>query len=81
MTCWLLSRRVNLDGSGMETVISQGLKTTDGLSVDWVARNLYWTDTGRNTIEVSRLDGSARKILINNSLDEPRAIAVFPSKG
>lgn len=65
----------------METVISQGLKTTDGLAVDWVARNMYWTDTGRNTIEVARLDGTSRKVLVNNSLDEPRAIAVFPSKG
>ncbi|XP_072320955.1 low-density lipoprotein receptor-related protein 4 isoform X2 [Eucyclogobius newberryi] len=74
-------RRANLDGSGMETVISQGLKTTDGLAVDWVSRNMYWTDTGRNTIEVARLDGSSRKVLVNNSLDEPRAIAVFPSKG
>uniref|UniRef100_A0A3Q2WR41 Low density lipoprotein receptor-related protein 4 n=1 Tax=Haplochromis burtoni TaxID=8153 RepID=A0A3Q2WR41_HAPBU len=72
--------RANLDGSGMETVISQGLKTTDGLAVDWVARNMYWTDTGRNTIEVARLDGTSRKVLVNNSLDEPRAIAVFPSK-
>ncbi|KAK1335726.1 hypothetical protein QTO34_003519, partial [Cnephaeus nilssonii] len=51
------------------------------LAVDWVARNLYWTDTGRNTIEASRLDGSCRKVLVNNSLDEPRAIAVFPRKG
>lgn len=75
------SRRANLDGSGMETVVSQGLKTTDGLAVDWVSRNMYWTDTGRNTIEVARLDGSCRKVLVNNSLDEPRAIAVFPSKG
>ncbi|KAG5848887.1 low-density lipoprotein receptor-related protein 4-like isoform X1 [Anguilla anguilla] len=74
-------RRANLNGSGMETVIGQGLKTTDGLAVDWVARNMYWTDTGRNTIEVARMDGSCRKVLINNSLDEPRAIAVFPSKG
>ncbi|XP_028649665.2 low-density lipoprotein receptor-related protein 4 isoform X1 [Erpetoichthys calabaricus] len=74
-------RRANLNGSNMETVIGQGLKTTDGLAVDWVARNLYWTDTGRNTIEVARLDGSCRKVLINNSLDEPRAIAVFPRKG
>lgn len=77
----LFFRRTNLDGSGMETVISQGLKTTDGLAVDWVARNMYWTDTGRNTIEVARLDGTSRKVLVNNSLDEPRAIAVFPSKG
>uniref|UniRef100_A0A665TZ97 Low density lipoprotein receptor-related protein 4 n=1 Tax=Echeneis naucrates TaxID=173247 RepID=A0A665TZ97_ECHNA len=68
-------RRANLDGSDMETVISQGLKTTDGLAVDWVARNMYWTDTGRNTIEVARLDGTSRKVLVNNSLDEPRAIA------
>uniref|UniRef100_A0A8C0BV83 LDL receptor related protein 4 n=1 Tax=Buteo japonicus TaxID=224669 RepID=A0A8C0BV83_9AVES len=74
-------RRSDLNGSNMETVIGQGLKTTDGLAVDWVARNLYWTDTGRNTIEVARLDGSSRKVLINNSLDEPRAIAVFPKKG
>ncbi len=72
---------MNLDGSAMETVISQGLKTTDGLAVDWVARNMYWTDTGRNTIEVALLDGTSRKVLVNNSLDEPRAIAVFPSKG
>uniref|UniRef100_A0A3Q3ETX7 Low density lipoprotein receptor-related protein 4 n=1 Tax=Labrus bergylta TaxID=56723 RepID=A0A3Q3ETX7_9LABR len=72
--------RSNLDGTGMETVISQGLKTTDGLAVDWVSRNMYWTDTGRNTIEVARLDGTSRKVLVNNSLDEPRAIAVFPSK-
>ncbi|XP_043938468.1 low-density lipoprotein receptor-related protein 4 isoform X2 [Protopterus annectens] len=74
-------RRANLNGTGMETVIGHGLKTTDGLAVDWVARNLYWTDTGRNTIEVARLDGTSRKVLINNSLDEPRAIAVFPKKG
>ncbi|XP_028582348.2 low-density lipoprotein receptor-related protein 4 isoform X2 [Podarcis muralis] len=74
-------RRADLNGSNMETVIGQGLKTTDGLAVDWVARNLYWTDTGRNTIEVARLDGSCRKVLINNNLDEPRAIAVFPRKG
>ncbi|KAK7925154.1 hypothetical protein WMY93_007464 [Mugilogobius chulae] len=74
-------RRANLDGSGMETVISSGLTTTDGLAVDWVSRNIYWTDTGGNTIEVARLDGTSRKVLVNNSLDEPRAIAVFPSKG
>lgn len=77
----IVLRRANLDGTGMETVISQGLKTTDGLAVDWVARNMYWTDTGRNTIEVARLEGTSRKVLVNNSLDEPRAIAVFPSKG
>ena len=30
----------------METVVSDNLQTTDGLAVDWLGRNLYWTDAG-----------------------------------
>ncbi len=42
-------RRANLNGTGMETVISKELTTADGIAVDWIAKNLYWTDTGRFT--------------------------------
>jgi hypothetical protein len=34
----------------------------DGVAVDWVARNLYWTDTGTDRIEVARLTGAFRKV-------------------
>jgi len=37
--------------------------------------------TGRDVIEVSSLDGSNRKSLITEDLDEPRAIALYPLKG
>ena len=53
----------------------------DGLAVDWVARNLYWTDTGTDRIEITRLNGSSRKALIYKDLDEPRAITLYPSHG
>ena len=36
---------------------------------------------GRNVIEVSRLDGSSRKVVVKGSLDEPRAIVLYPKKG
>lgn len=65
----------------MRTLISEDLVTADGLAVDWVAKNLYWTDNGRNVIEVSRVDGTSRRILADLDLDEPRAIVVFPRKG
>ena len=42
---------------------------------------MYWTDTGTNRIEVSRLNGSARRVLIDENLDEPRAIVLDPTKG
>ena len=49
--------------------------------MDWVARNVYWTDTGRNRIEVARLDGSQRKVLVSRNLDEPRSMALHPHLG
>ena len=67
--------------SNVTTLVSSNLTTPDGLAVDWLADNLYWTDAGRNVLEVSRLDGSARKIIIGDGLDEPRAVAVFPQRG
>ena len=67
--------------SDVQVIIDSDIKHPDGVAVDWVARNLYWTDTGTDRIEVSRLNGSSRKVLINDYLDEPRAIALDPTHG
>ena len=65
----------------MEVIIATDVKNPDGVAVDWVARNFYWTDTGTDLIQVSRLNGSSRKVLISENLDEPRAIALDPTLG
>ncbi|XP_059139258.1 prolow-density lipoprotein receptor-related protein 1-like [Physella acuta] len=57
------------------------VRNPDGLAVDWVGRNLYWCDKTTDTIEVSKLDGRYRKVLLRKQLQEPRAIEVFPQKG
>ncbi|CAH1244512.1 LRP4 [Branchiostoma lanceolatum] len=49
----------------------------DGIAVDWVSSNLYWTERLSGQIHVSRLDGSFRQVLIDN-LDQPRGIAIHP---
>ena len=53
----------------------------DGLAIDKVGKNIYWTDTGTNRIEVARLDGTMRRLLINDGLDEPRAIVLDERNG
>lgn len=45
------------------------------------AGNIYWTDQGFDVIEVSRLNGSFRYVVISQGLDKPRAITVHPEKG
>lgn len=53
-----------------------------GIAVDWVAGNLYWTDSGRDVIEVAQLGGGRhRKTLISGMIDEPYAIVVDPQRG
>ena len=49
----------------VEVLVSSEVKHPNGVAVDWVARNLYWTDTGTDRIEVSRLNGMSRKVLIS----------------
>lgn len=65
--------RAYLNGSNVEVLIS-GLSSPKGLAVDGRARNLYFTDNTRNTLEVSRLDGSYRRKLF--TVDSPYDVAL-----
>lgn len=57
-----------------------GLKQPEGIAVDWIAKNLYWTDFDTGRVEMARLDGSHRLVLIWQDA-KPRAIAVDPMAG
>ncbi|XP_065196274.1 low-density lipoprotein receptor-related protein 4-like [Sycon ciliatum] len=72
--------RSEYDGSNQELVVKD-IATPDGIAVDWIGDHIYWTDTGGNMIEVARLDGTGRKVIINTDLDEPRDITLYPSRG
>jgi len=66
---------------GNVTLIDKDVATPDGLAIDWVHGLLFWTDTGRNEVNVMDLNTKHRKVLFSKDLDEPRAIAVDPSLG
>ena len=67
--------------SEQENIIGDDIFESDGIVVDVVGRNIFWSDTGKDTIEVARLDGAHRKTIVSEGLDEPRALCVFSSKG
>lgn len=62
-------------------LISDDLNTVDGIAIDYIHDLVYWTDTGKDTIEVASITTpSWRKVLINSDLEEPRAIVVDTRK-
>ncbi|CAH2097282.1 unnamed protein product [Euphydryas editha] len=77
-----LCREGGWAGGGEARVVAGAtLQNPDGLAVDWVARNVYWCDKGTDTVEVARLDGRHRRVLLREGLSEPRALALLPAAG
>lgn len=76
--------RIRPNGTEMQHVIKDGIGSNGirGLTIDWVAGNLYFTNVypHENYVEVCWLDGSNRKILVKTTTDAPRELAVNPIK-
>ena len=70
-----------LNATSVKELFRCNVKIPDGLAIDKVGRNIYWSDTGTNRIEVAKLDGTKRKLLIKDGLDEPRAIVLDERNG
>ncbi|KAL7865857.1 hypothetical protein SRHO_G00111040 [Serrasalmus rhombeus] len=79
-TSFLIGRQ-KTDGSSRETILKDDLDNVEGISVDWIGNNLYWTNDGyRKTISVARLERAAdtRRTLLEGDMSHPRAIVVDP---
>ncbi|XP_066588132.1 low-density lipoprotein receptor-related protein 2 isoform X2 [Prorops nasuta] len=76
--------RIRPNGTELQQIVKQGIGSNGirGLAVDWIAGNLYFANVfpHDNYVEVCRLDGSYRKVLVKTTTDAPRELAVNPVK-
>ncbi|XP_052719172.1 low-density lipoprotein receptor-related protein 4-like [Crassostrea angulata] len=73
------------DSSQSITLLHEGIsKTSTKLAYDWLTKNIYWTDEYYNWIAVQSTndsDPSMFRVLVENGLSKPLAIAVDPLVG
>lgn len=56
--------RAYLDGSQRIIIVKQDLGFPNGITIDYQARRLYWTDALKDRIDTSDLDGNHRVQLV-----------------
>lgn len=62
-------------------VLVKSVKNSDGIAVDWLGRNLYWTDADKHEVAVANLNGSFQKVLFRKGVVRPRPIVLHPMEG
>src|SRR5918995_606864 len=51
-------QRVNLNGTGLEDLITKGLSAPWGIALDVVGGRMYWTDAGTGKVQRGKHDGT-----------------------
>ncbi len=60
-------QRANLDGSNIEDLVTQELRTPNGIALDVVGGKMYWIDNYTDKIQRANLDGSDVEDLVTRT--------------
>ena len=63
------------------SLLVTGIGSVEGMSYDWIGRNLYFTDFRHGTVSVVRADNSRWRRDLITGLGNVRSIVVNPIRG
>lgn len=63
--------RAFLDGSERVVLFNSSLCWPNGLALDFEERKIYWGDAHTDRIEVANMDGTGRRVLLEESSSIP----------
>ncbi|XP_030759399.1 putative vitellogenin receptor [Sitophilus oryzae] len=70
----------HMDGTQDRPFLRDNVHWPNGLALDGPNKRLYWTDAKKMALESIRLDGTDRRVILENVVKHPFAIAVFEDK-
>ena len=70
--------RIGLDGSDRVELVTEDISWPNGVAVDQVLNQVYWSDAKLDRLEAINLDGSGRRIVLDGMhLLHPFSLAIF----
>ncbi|XP_043936593.1 very low-density lipoprotein receptor isoform X1 [Protopterus annectens] len=77
--CGSVDRREEV--SSYSKIVHEDVHIPVGIAVDWIYKNIYWTDQGLKTLSVSTFNGQRRTVLFKDYMREPASVVVDPVFG
>lgn len=71
--------RIKHDTTGYQKII-KNVDNLESIAVDWAAGNLYWIESTYQIIEMARMNGSYRYVLVSNNISKPTSLAIDPNE-
>ncbi|KAK5648323.1 hypothetical protein RI129_003215 [Pyrocoelia pectoralis] len=69
--------RAKMDGTDDISFVANGIYWPNGLAIDIPNERLYWVDAKIMTVQSIKLDGTERRMILENVVKHPYALAVF----
>ncbi|CAH1786568.1 unnamed protein product [Owenia fusiformis] len=69
--------RSTMDGRERHTIADRSLFWPNGLTIDYASSKIYWADAKHHVIECAHLDGTNRRVVIDQGLPHPFALTIF----
>ena len=72
-------KKASMDGSYMTVLHDTNIERAYSLVIDINSQELYWADYRLDIIEVSNVNGTNRRILINSGISQPFSLSMLGS--
>lgn len=73
--------KMHVDSTKKEILFTSGLELPEDIAIDWLTKNLYFTDSSRNHIAVCTNNGFYCTELVKSpEMEKVRAIALYPTE-
>ncbi|XP_052813493.1 low-density lipoprotein receptor-related protein 2-like [Mya arenaria] len=73
--------KTEINSGVISYVMTNDIRSVEGISLDWISRNLYFTDFIAKTLSVVRVDQRDQPRVLLTDLGSPRSVVVHPTRG
>lgn len=70
--------RIKHDTTGYQKII-KNVDNLESIAVDWASKLIYWIESTYDVIEMARMDGSYRYVLVSSNISKPTSLALDPN--